>query len=58
MIKTMETVGLGGPLIVEEHGTDYYVKELARSEGYELSSMAEPMSSQTAEITMKGVSHG
>ena len=28
---------IGRPLIVEEHGTDYYVKELARSEGYELS---------------------
>ncbi len=28
---------IGRPLIVEENGTTYYVKELARSEGYELS---------------------
>lgn len=28
---------IGRPLIVEENGTAYYVKELARSEGYELS---------------------
>lgn len=28
---------IGRPLIVEESGTTYYIKELARSEGYELS---------------------
>lgn len=28
---------IGRPLIVEENGTSYYVKELTRSEGYELS---------------------
>ena len=28
---------IGRPLIVEEGGTTYYIKELARSEGYELS---------------------
>lgn len=28
---------IGRPLIVEENGTPYYIKELSRSEGYELS---------------------